>query len=686
MESRISNTLGSLGENMRKMSNASNSRLAEKLLNSTDTYGNFIMWMPEPSLPSRYSGSIEMPSREIQLALIDQYFNERHESIGMLIKYDFYEQLETKGLLITPLLLNTIYAHAARFVSIPGCPKTEVFYHRARKLVDDFMDVPRVSTVAALCLLSLYEASPEIYRPGSYHCRQWQYSGMACRMALELGLYDDSNVHSSLNLVEIESRRRIFWACYDLDKFQSGGWERPWMISQTFIRTRYPSILPKESEDDARIIDVFNTKINFVNIVEENLILMTASQAFLGGNCGKDTFLGIHKDKMLESINENHQKHQQWLQALSHHMQWTPISPCSVKDILDLPAPRAMVGHLHLYFNTLCLGLIDRLPTTSVVRFQSRVTATCMTQLAYHLCQQPSYIIKFDFIVHALINAIKVHIRYLDDEDTSLAQQAWLLFDRSIWCMQLAIRYVVIPNCTKFLQQVQNIYGLHIENGQEINSAELPTQNIRNSNRSDSPSFNSLRSQQQQQQQQQAAHSSIKSTLTNNINSISNICDKDTQLSDDISQLLNEWHQPPSSSTTASLPSLNENTIQSHHNSMYMSGTQAHNPPYHQYNPENINEGTSHQGSFSNTNQKHQVWNPNPRYTNSLNNSLHFDTNEIIVSSQLGSDNASVVVPDHSNSALFHQPQLSNHNSQFASTDESSLWPPVPNPGKTIVV
>ncbi|KAI8643473.1 fungal-specific transcription factor domain-containing protein, partial [Parasitella parasitica] len=250
MESRISNTLGTLGENLRKMASIDSNKLAEKLLGSTDTFGNFIMWMPEPSLPSRYSGSIEMPSREIQMALIDQFFNERYESIGLVPRYYFYEQLETKGLMITPLLLNIIYAHAARFITIPNCPKTEVFYQRARRLVDDFMDVPRVSTIVALCLLSLYEPSPAIYRPGAHHCRQWQYSGMACRMAIELGLYDDSHIHSNLTPVEIELRRRVFWGCYDLDKFHSGGWERPFMISQSFIKTSPPTPLPGDSEEE----------------------------------------------------------------------------------------------------------------------------------------------------------------------------------------------------------------------------------------------------------------------------------------------------------------------------------------------------------------------------------------------------------------------------------------------------
>ncbi|CAO0794495.1 unnamed protein product [Mucor circinelloides] len=510
MESRISNTLGSLGENLRKMSSTDSSRLAEKLLDSTDTFGNFIMWMPEPSLPSRYSGSIEMPSREVQMALIDQFFNERYESIGLVPRYYFYEQLETKGLLITPLLLNIIYAHAARFVNIPNCPKTEVFYHRAKRLVDDFMDVPRVSTIVALCLLSLYEPSPAIYRPGAHHCRQWQYCGMACRMAIELGLYDDGHIHSSLTPVEIELRRRVFWGCYDLDKFHSGGWERPYMISKSFIKTLPPAPLPDESEDEVRMLNLYVARMQFISIIEDGLMLLCASQSF--HNSSNNVFLGIHRDNMLENITDNHAQHQQWLRSLAPEMQWTPITTISVKDVLELPAPRPMVGHLHLYYNTVALELLVKIPSNSVTQFQSRVTAACMTQLVYHLCQTPSYITKFDFLVHSIIHAIKIHLCYLDDPDINLAQQAWLLFDRSIWCMQLVNKYAVIPNCTKFLQQVQSIYGLQMASANSENtkgksspkrSSATSLENARARQQSQSSSLISNNPQQQQQQQQQ---------------------------------------------------------------------------------------------------------------------------------------------------------------------------------------
>ncbi|KAI8094758.1 fungal-specific transcription factor domain-containing protein [Thamnidium elegans] len=677
MESRISNTLGTLGESMRKMSNKTSNRLAEKLLNSSETYGSFIMWMPEPSLPSRYSGSIEMPSREIQLALIDQYFNERHESIGMMIKYHFYEQLESKGLLITPLLLNVIYAHASRFVNIPGCPKTEVFYHRARRLVDDFMDVPRVSTVIALYLLSLYEPNPAIYRPGSYHCRQWQYSGMACRMSLELGLYDDTNIHSSLLPVEIELRRRVFWGTYDLDKLQSAGWERPWAITHDFIRTKPAFRLPDETEEDAKVLEVFNSRIDFVKIMEKDLILFNATRAFRYGNNGNDQFLCIRKENLIEDLNDSYISHQNFLQNLKPNLRWTPTSVNSIKDILDLPAPQPMVAHLHTYYNTITLALLEKLPSNSVTRFQSRVTAACMTQLAYHLCQTPSYVIKFDYIAHVLISAIKVHVRYLDDPDVNLVQQAWVLFDRSIWCVQLINSYAVIPNSLKFLQQVQNIYGLHVSDTNQ-SSSESPSPKLNQRTITQENLLPSL-----QQQTATMAINTESTTRSSNQDAINSV-----RFPDDINQMLTDWSSSPTSISATN--DQRTNTIQlepnSSNNIVYLNSHNSHmNTHYPSFNS-TMPRNSSHQiypqpssNTFSDNTQsimtsvpKYQqqhIWNSDNQFnanTENDNDILPYNARDIVVPSQLNEDDA---IQD--NNATMYQ----TTTNRFVGTGKSSVWP-----------
>lgn len=465
MESKVSHVFSTLGESLRKMSTVVNSKLAEKLLEPSETYGNFITWMPEPSLPSRYSGSIEMPSRQIQFTLIDRFFQERYHTLCLFPRFYFYEQLESKGLLITPLLLNAMYAHATRSVpNIPDCPKSDIFYHRAKRLVDDFLDVPRVSTVIALYLLSLYEPSPSIYRPGSQHCRQWQYSGMACRMALELGLHDDSHLHPSLSATEIELRRRVFWCCYELDKHQSAGWERPWMISQTMVKTKDPSPLAEENDQDLIILNQLLARIHLTYHFEETLILLSAFREIEKKKNADDIYckFGMKKEEIYTKWAKNHKTYTKWLNSLPPELQWTPTTSVSIGELMEKPLPDPIVAYVHVIYNTMILDVLPHLRDKNMVATQSQIAATCITQLVYSLLQHIPKVNKFDTLAHSLMQAIKIHIHYLDNTDVEVAQKAWILFDRSVYCIQFLSNYAVIPNCNRFLQQVQSVYGTDI--------------------------------------------------------------------------------------------------------------------------------------------------------------------------------------------------------------------------------
>ncbi|KAI8334032.1 hypothetical protein BC941DRAFT_482897, partial [Chlamydoabsidia padenii] len=110
----------------------------------------------------------------------------------------FYDQLEIKGPLITPLLLNIMYAHAAKHTSHSSKP----FYTRARQLVDDFIDTPRISTVMALLYLAAFD-------DGTWSSRCWMYSGMAVRMALDLGLYKANYYSNEMSQFDVELRKRV---------------------------------------------------------------------------------------------------------------------------------------------------------------------------------------------------------------------------------------------------------------------------------------------------------------------------------------------------------------------------------------------------------------------------------------------------------------------------------------------
>ncbi|KAJ8654406.1 hypothetical protein O0I10_009976 [Lichtheimia ornata] len=463
LESRTSNTLASLGEGLRKVS------LYEthtgKAFADAEPFGSFIKWIAEPPLPGRYAGSIEMPSRKVQMEMLEYHFSENYETMPIIPKRYFFDQLKCKGPFITPLLLNAIYAQTSRYItSDDELPKSEVFFHRAKRLLDDFMDVPRVSTVVALCYMSLYESRPSsTQRSGSPYCRSWMYSGMAYRMCLELGLHNQNNVARDLSPIEIELRKRVYWSCYCLDKLHSTGWERPWMLSTTMTQTDLPGPLPEDDEEEQLIVQGLVEKIKYARKGEEAMTIVAthrpmaaaaaaAATFHRGGASSEASNSNKHPEKEKVEYFQNHY----WdiLRGLPPGLQWTPISATSPEQVLQLPAPRPLVAHLHLQ---VLHGLLDsyfRSPDNSYNQLQRRILATCITQLVHCMCDRPASVIKFDVLIHMLLSATKVHVRHLYNSDMDIARHAWAMFDRSILAIHRLRKYATIPNSAKFLQHL----------------------------------------------------------------------------------------------------------------------------------------------------------------------------------------------------------------------------------------
>ncbi|CDH54492.1 hypothetical protein RO3G_02039 [Lichtheimia corymbifera JMRC:FSU:9682] len=455
LESRTSNTLASLGEGLRKVS------LYEthtgKAFADAEPFGSFIKWIAEPPLPGRYAGSIEMPSRKVQMEMLEYHFSENYETMPIIPKRYFFDQLKCKGPFITPLLLNAIYAQTSRYItSDDELPKSEVFFHRAKRLLDDFMDVPRVSTVVALCYMSLYESRPSsTQRSGSPYCRSWMYSGMAYRMCLELGLHNQNNVARDLSPIEIELRKRVYWSCYCLDKLHSTGWERPWMLSTTMTQTDLPGPLPEDDEEEQLIVQGLVEKIKYARKGEEAMTIVATHRpmaTFNRGASSEASNSNKHPEKEKVEYFQNHY----WdiLRGLPPGLQWTPISATSPEQVLQLPAPRPLVAHLHLQ---VLHGLLDsyfRSPDNSYNQLQRRILATCITQLVHCMCDRPASVIKFDVLIHMLLSATKVHVRHLYNSDMEIARHAWAMFDRSILAIHRLRKYATIPNSAKFLQHL----------------------------------------------------------------------------------------------------------------------------------------------------------------------------------------------------------------------------------------
>lgn len=142
----------------------------------------------------------------------------------------------------------TVCAVAARFSAhphietVPKFLSGERWASRARRICTSRLDRPNLTLATCLVLLSLHDF-------GTCHgARSWALGGQAIRMAFALRLHredgdkDDKDAvdrppHSFVNR---EIRRRIMWACFIIDRFNSSSTARPIFIRDEMVNLREP--------------------------------------------------------------------------------------------------------------------------------------------------------------------------------------------------------------------------------------------------------------------------------------------------------------------------------------------------------------------------------------------------------------------------------------------------------------
>lgn len=119
----------------------------------------------------------------------------------------------TGGQYYSALLLTVMCGHAARFHERK---LGDMLIARARLLLGAEIHRPSsITTIQALLQLSARDLAYGMVS------QAWTYSGLAFRMASDLGLrHSTESIVSlgTLNAEDLEIRRRLFWSCYFWDK------------------------------------------------------------------------------------------------------------------------------------------------------------------------------------------------------------------------------------------------------------------------------------------------------------------------------------------------------------------------------------------------------------------------------------------------------------------------------------
>lgn len=158
-----------------------------------------------------------MPSEERVLDYLGYFFSHIHPYVPVLHRTEFYEQWRSSRDSISPLILEGIFACVARYLDEPI--EAQRWIALATKHEESFKDVPRVSTIQAMLLLT--KARESLPKRGYYY-RSWMAVKYMTTMAFDLGLHEHYDRHRGGNTCKLREsdcmvRKRIWQSLFGLE-------------------------------------------------------------------------------------------------------------------------------------------------------------------------------------------------------------------------------------------------------------------------------------------------------------------------------------------------------------------------------------------------------------------------------------------------------------------------------------
>lgn len=383
--------------------------------------------------------SINLPSKVTQQRLIQLYFKHAYSMFPIIPKQLFYQQFDSPNhqvtsasYLLSPLLLLMVFAHGATCQNLEE--EADTYFHHAKSIVlgrSSLLHKPKLSTVIALALMSLYESREN---PNAT-----LYSALAFQMCLDLDLMRDysGNLERSTDIneddedggtVSKELRKRVCWGCYTLDKvihIQSG---QPWMLRSKDIELDMPLLQPGDDVAEHGVLEGFVATIKLLQIAER--ILQPESLQQIG-----QPVVRTHTHDQM-SLNQDNIL-LRWLRSLPSHLQWTSQLNTGSSNIASSPSIKPsnpMICQLHLLYNFIEVCVLKPYTSSTVRSIHQRSTAvaTHITRLVAILSENPVWIFNYAFTINALIESTLMHLRDCSHENLNLARHARFMFQQAM--------------------------------------------------------------------------------------------------------------------------------------------------------------------------------------------------------------------------------------------------------------
>ncbi|KAL0574165.1 hypothetical protein V5O48_007793 [Marasmius crinis-equi] len=197
-----------------------------------------------------YDPASDIPKPIVLQKLIPLFFERMGSHFPFLTEGGLLSNVdhEDPGRRVTaPLIINAVCALGARFSDIPimrsqardttqspatyGIP----FAEKMKQLLVPLLGFPTTNTVAALLFLAYFSFG--LNNEGAL----WMYSGMALRMAQDLGLHQDVGPRVKKDEAQRASDRLLWWSCFILDRTLAFGTGRPVTVKDREIKASLPT-------------------------------------------------------------------------------------------------------------------------------------------------------------------------------------------------------------------------------------------------------------------------------------------------------------------------------------------------------------------------------------------------------------------------------------------------------------
>ncbi|CAO3623103.1 unnamed protein product [Cunninghamella blakesleeana] len=289
----------------------------------------------------------ELPPNDLSEHLLDLYFKTFYPWLPVIHKDSFLERMQSKDNKPPLLLLNAIYGVTSRLspdLRVRSDPQQsdtagDIFFERARLLMEMEWDDFKVYTVQALVLMSSHSNG------ALKTSRGWLYSGMAFRMAQNLGLHRNCE-NWDLTEIEKEERRRCFYCCFVVDRLSCAMHGRSPALDERDYDAVYPCY---QDKDDANgeaknIMERFRQLIKLCELLGDVLrdLYMVRGR--------KQLSMMTCPDSVVANLDRGLNK---WMTKLPQSMQYRPPN-ARLAETAKPPALQLCQMHM-LFYTTLIL-------------------------------------------------------------------------------------------------------------------------------------------------------------------------------------------------------------------------------------------------------------------------------------------------------------------------------------------